>query len=206
MWEFSQIWTWKACTSVASLVHWRTNFCVWTFFQIHCRLFWIINKSQQFQTNHFCDLSTLYPEMLTTVIRVKLHMSIQKCQLDSTCNSILCFTVLYSMMCQVLFFWAIMQPLGKYTFLVLVNLFWGNINIIDLMQIWRLLISINWISSTKEMNSITRKSMSKLVKFQSCRPNTRNGRHLKNSKISLSFRCLPFRMCFTYRSETWLCY
>ena len=28
---------------------------------------------------------------------------------------------------------------------------------------WRLLISINWISSTKEMNHITRKSMSKLV-------------------------------------------
>ena len=27
---------------------------------------------------------------------------------------------------------------------------------IDLMQIWRLLISINWISSTKEMNPITR--------------------------------------------------
>ena len=34
---------------------------------------------------------------------------------------------------------------------------------INLMQIWRLLISINWISSTKEMNPITRKSMSKLV-------------------------------------------
>ena len=31
------------------------------------------------------------------------------------------------------------------------------------MQIWQLLISINWISSTKEMNPITRKSMSKLV-------------------------------------------
>ena len=35
--------------------------------------------------------------------------------------------------------------------------------LIDLMQIWWLLISINWISSTKEMNPITRKSMSKLV-------------------------------------------
>ena len=35
--------------------------------------------------------------------------------------------------------------------------------LIDLMQIWRLLISINWISSTKEMNPITRKSTSKLV-------------------------------------------
>ena len=46
---------------------------------------------------------------------------------------------------------------------------------IDLMQVWWLLISINWISSTKEMNLIARKSMSKLVsvaKFQSCRPNT----------------------------------
>ena len=32
---------------------------------------------------------------------------------------------------------------------------------IDLMQIWRLLISINRITSTKEMNPITRKSMSK---------------------------------------------
>ena len=30
-------------------------------------------------------------------------------------------------------------------------------------EIWRMLISINWISSTKEMNTITRKSMSKLV-------------------------------------------
>ena len=37
------------------------------------------------------------------------------------------------------------------------------------MQIWRLLISINWISSTKEMNPITRKSMSKLVKQASFR-------------------------------------
>ena len=34
-------------------------------------------------------------------------------------------------------------------------------NFIDLMQIWRLLISINWISSIKEMNPVTRKSMSK---------------------------------------------
>ena len=34
---------------------------------------------------------------------------------------------------------------------------------IDLMQIWRLLISINSISSIKEMNPITRKSMSTLV-------------------------------------------
>ena len=34
---------------------------------------------------------------------------------------------------------------------------------IDLMQIWQLLISINYISSTKEMNPIMRKSMSKLV-------------------------------------------
>ena len=35
------------------------------------------------------------------------------------------------------------------------------------------------------MNPITRKSMSKLVtaRFQSCMPNTRNGRHLKNPKI-----------------------
>ena len=31
------------------------------------------------------------------------------------------------------------------------------------MQIWRLLISISWISSTKGMNHIRRKSMSKLV-------------------------------------------
>ena len=35
--------------------------------------------------------------------------------------------------------------------------------LIDLMQIWRLLISINGISSIKEMNPITRKSVSKLV-------------------------------------------
>ena len=35
--------------------------------------------------------------------------------------------------------------------------------VIDFMQIWRLLITINWIASTKEMNSITRKSVSKLV-------------------------------------------
>ena len=34
---------------------------------------------------------------------------------------------------------------------------------IDLMQIWRSLISINLISSTKEVKPITRKSMSKLV-------------------------------------------
>ena len=34
---------------------------------------------------------------------------------------------------------------------------------IDLMQKWRLLISINSISSTEEMNPITRKSMLKLV-------------------------------------------
>ena len=31
------------------------------------------------------------------------------------------------------------------------------------MQIWRLLVSINWISSTKEMNPITWKSISKLA-------------------------------------------
>ena len=40
---------------------------------------------------------------------------------------------------------------------------------IDLMQIWRLLISINWISSTKAMNPITRKIMYKITnaaKFQ----------------------------------------
>ena len=52
----------------------------------------------------------------------------------------------------------------------------GTFSSTDLMQIWRRLISINWISSTKEMNFITRKSMSKLVttaKFQSCWPNTR---------------------------------
>ena len=30
--------------------------------------------------------------------------------------------------------------------------FWSSRSIIDLMQIWRPLISINWISSTKEMN------------------------------------------------------
>ena len=40
---------------------------------------------------------------------------------------------------------------------------------IDLMQIWRLLISINCISSTKEMNPITRKSVFKLVKRPSFR-------------------------------------
>ena len=37
---------------------------------------------------------------------------------------------------------------------------WEKITfVIDLMQIWRLLISINWISSTKEMNPITRTSI-----------------------------------------------
>ena len=42
-------------------------------------------------------------------------------------------------------------------------------NIIDLMQIWRLLISINWTSSTKELSPITRKSVSKLVTLPSFR-------------------------------------
>ena len=37
------------------------------------------------------------------------------------------------------------------------------------MQIWRLLISINWISSTKEMNPITGKSILKLVIQPICR-------------------------------------
>ena len=43
------------------------------------------------------------------------------------------------------------------------------------MQIWRLLISINWILSTKEMNPITRNhvKISNTAKLQSCRPNTR---------------------------------
>ena len=43
-----------------------------------------------------------------------------------------------------------------------------------LMQKWWMLISINWISSSKEMNPITRKSISKLVtaKFQKSGPNT----------------------------------
>ena len=39
---------------------------------------------------------------------------------------------------------------------------WITLNI-DLMKIWRRLISINWISSAKEINPIMRKSMSKLV-------------------------------------------
>ena len=42
---------------------------------------------------------------------------------------------------------------------------------IDLIHIWWLLISINRISSTKEMKPITRKS-NDTGKFQSCRPNT----------------------------------
>ena len=56
---------------------------------------------------------------------------------------------------------------------------------LDFMQIWRLLISINWISLTKEINPITRKSVSKLVTRPSfiAWPNTRNCRHLKNPKI-----------------------
>ena len=46
----------------------------------------------------------------------------------------------------------------------------GNI---DLTQIWQLFISINWFSPTKEMNPITRNSMSRLVmQYQSCRPKT----------------------------------
>ena len=39
----------------------------------------------------------------------------------------------------------------------------------DPMQTWRLLISMNWISSAKEMNPITRKGMSKLVMQPSLR-------------------------------------
>ena len=51
------------------------------------------------------------------------------------------------------------------------------------MQIWRLLISINCISSTKETNPITRKSMS-------------NGRHLKNPKIR--DKCMAVRHGMPY--------
>ena len=57
---------------------------------------------------------------------------------------------------------------------------------IDLMQIWWLLISINRISSTKEMNPIMRKSMSKLVILPSSEQlakHTQNGTHVTNSKI-----------------------
>ena len=62
---------------------------------------------------------------------------------------------------------------------------------IDLMQIWWLLISINWISLTKEMNPITRKSVSKLVA-----KHTRNGRHLKTPKIR--------DKCMVVRSRVWI--
>ena len=51
------------------------------------------------------------------------------------------------------------------------------------MQIWWLLISRNWISSTKE---IRRKSVSKLVmqpSFRAVGQTHANGRHLKNPKI-----------------------
>ena len=58
-------------------------------------------------------------------------------------------------------------------------------HLVDLMQKLRLLISINLVSSTKEMNPITRKSMSRLVTQSILRAlkHTRNGRHLKNPKI-----------------------
>ena len=67
------------------------------------------------------------------------------------------------------------------------------IPIIDLMQIWRLLININWISSNKEMNPIVRKSVSRLTAI-----------HL--SLIFGFFKCLPFHVCLANSSETWLCY
>ena len=83
----------------------------------------------------------------------------------------------------------------------------GNerISSMDIMQILRLLISINWISSTKEMNPITRKSMSKLVTQPSCRV------YPCLTAIYLSlifgfFKCLPFRVYLANSSETWLCY
>ena len=57
-------------------------------------------------------------------------------------------------------------------------------NNLPYMQIWALLISIHKISLTKEMNPITRKSMSKLVIQPSFRAkHTLNGRHSKNLKI-----------------------
>ena len=83
---------------------------------------------------------------------------------------------------------------------------------IDLMQIWWLLISINLISSTKEMNPITRKTMSKLVTQLSFRAvgqthaewqtfeKLENKRQMNGSQSLLLefFKCLPD--CHTFVS------
>ena len=56
--------------------------------------------------------------------------------------------------------------------------FWSSRSIIDLMQIWRPLISISWISSTKEMNP----GMGRLTTIYL-------------SLIFRFFKCLPFHEC-----------
>ena len=83
--------------------------------------------------------------------------------------------------------------------------------------------SINWISSTKAMNSITRKSMSKLVMQPSFRAVGQTHAEWQTfekpssvvypclTAIHLSlilgfFKCLPFSVCLANSSETWLCY
>ena len=54
----------------------------------------------------------------------------------------------------------------------------------DLLPKEQLLISINLISSTKEMNPIRRKmSIRDAAKFQSCRTNTRRMADVKNLKV-----------------------
>ena len=68
------------------------------------------------------------------------------------------------------------------------------------MQKCQLLICDNLISPTKEMDSIMRKSMSKLVRWPSFRAiglNTLNSRHLKiRDKYVLGDFQVAFRLCF----------
>ena len=74
------------------------------------------------------------------------------------------------------------------------------------------------ISSTKEMNPIMRKSMSRLSMLFCCRAihqnpverptlgkpeNKRCNVHQSHIYIYI-FKCLPFDMCLAYSSETWL--
>ena len=91
--------------------------------------------------------------------------------------------------------------------------------VIDLMQIWWLLISINWISLTKEMNPITRKSMSKLVMQPSFRAvgqthtkwktfeKPKNKRHMYGSRLTharLPYVCLLFSGFSNVYYSAWL--
>ena len=133
-----------------------------------------------------------------------------------------CYTwlwnVLYLVWDSVLLFVVLFGP-GKWK--------WVGHSTIDLiMHIWRLLLSINWISSIKEINPITRKSMAKLVTQPSFRvvgqthtewqtfEKPKNNRQMYGGRlttihlslISRLFKCLSFRVCLAYNSETWLHY